>query len=122
MVTWGRGKQGAWRFLGGTSLEIAGYSALIDAERLGDFGQRHSFIAQLPCSLRVRLGRAMLPAFIDASVLRQDNACGLALFDVLQFDLGNGKEHAGDKMPHGAAQVDLLGNRNHAHATLTPSR
>jgi hypothetical protein len=55
-------------------------------------------------------------------LLREGNAYGLALLDVLQLDLGNSKEHTGDKMPHGAAQVDLLRNGNDAHAKLTPSR
>jgi hypothetical protein len=64
----------------------------------------------------------MLTAFIDASVLRQGNACGLALLDMLQFDLGNSKEHPGDKVPHSAAQVDLLRDGNHTNAKLTPSR
>jgi hypothetical protein len=51
-----------------TMLEIAGNSALIDAERLGDFGQRHALAAQFPGPLRHGLSRSFLAAFIDASL------------------------------------------------------
>jgi hypothetical protein len=48
-------------------------------------------------------------------LFRQGNTCGLALLDVLQLDLGNGKKHTRDKMSYSAAQVGLLRDGNDAH-------
>ena len=65
---------------------------------------------------------------VHPALLGERNACGLALFGVLQFIWRDTEKQAGYQVPHRAAEVDLLRDRDHPYprwhqsaSTLTPS-
>jgi hypothetical protein len=80
----------------------------LHAERLSDFADGEALFLQGTGARGRGFGGARLPSGIHAALAGKGNADSLPLLDVLQFDLGDAEQEAGDQMPDRAAQVDLL--------------
>jgi len=94
--------------------------ALFHAERLGDLTDGQPLRPQGLRARRRGLGRAWSPSGVQAALPGQGDAGGLALLGVLQFNLGNTTQQTGDEVPHRAAEVDLLRDRDHPHPGTSP--
>jgi hypothetical protein len=83
---------------------------------------RQDAAAEFPGTPWCRLGRAPLPAAIDAPLLRHGDPRRLPLPPVLRLDPCQSEQHARHHPAHRPAQVDLLGHGYYPDPAFTPIR